>query len=329
MTPQKTAGQTSVGVGKRVDQVIVAVDFSDRSWSVVPLARAVASAWSAAIEFVHVDTASPWISASAPGRLQLRTTHLGRTTEVEVAAGAKVAECIDEVRRSKPASLVAIATHGRVGLSELTWGSVTQDLLVGFSAPLLAAGPRFAWPNTGIDSVTVCLGPGDLRTNLAGDAKLWAGRLGVPLTLLAVAATGENPRLWERLSAMATDLSDNTVEVTVGLVESHRPSHAIVRHCEANPGTLLVMSPGGRSRAARALLGSVTREVLRRSPVGLLLLPWPEIVAVPAPRPDADGQGSAPGETQPVTACHDEYRTTVVQPALPSEACHDDYAEWE
>lgn len=248
MTTSHPATARGVRAAENPTQILVAVDFSDRAWKVAPLARSIATAWSVPVNFVHIDTASPWVSSSAPGRLSLRTHRDGRTVEVEVAPGHDVAQALDSLRRAEPGALIALATHGRVGPSELSWGSVCESLVAGLEVPVLAVGPQFERPFDGTRRILVCVGPGDVGTSLVHDAGRWAQRLGCPLDVMTS--------------------------------QDRNPVRAITAAAAAVPGTLLVLSSRPRSRPERPLTGSVSRQLLRHTASGVLLLPQAALAAV-------------------------------------------------
>ena len=291
------------GVAPR--RFLVAADFSSRAWSVVPLAEAAARAWNAPLDFVHVDTSSPQLEEGpAPSRVRLRLGHGSEAVEIEVAEGHDVAATLDTMRRRVPGSVIALATHGRINLTEMTWGSVCEDLLIGFSAPVLAVGPRYDSDGQ-IHRVAACVGPSDVRTNLVADAAAWARRLSCPLTVFAVDRGGQDRTIWPSLLSLTERLSeDGGHDVSVALARSHRPAAAITHFARSVPGTLLVMSPRGRTRAERRFLGSVTRQVMRHASSGVLLLPQSEIVS----------------ETPSTT-------DTPIEQGRPADL-HDDYLNW-
>lgn len=317
-------------------RVVVATDFSNRAWSVTSLARQVAGAWDIPVEFAHVDTASPWVASSAPSRLSLRTSNNGRLVDTDVVAGPDVAAALDQVRRSQPGSLLALGTHGHVALSKLTFGSVCEQLVTDYDAPVLAVGPMYARA-PGIERVVVCIAPADVHTSLAADAARWALQLGCPLTVLGIDTRHQSESVWPLLTRIADDAVRRGAQASALVVDSGNAAAAIVDQAGAAEGTLLVMAPRSHSLSERLLLGSVTLHVLRHTPSGVLLLPHEELLLDPATvevRSHRRLRSAAPQPAMTAEACHDDYPPwpqPAAAPSIPLRAagCHDDYSDWE
>jgi nucleotide-binding universal stress UspA family protein len=63
-------------------------------------------------------------------------------TEVCVATPARVPATINERARRNGARMIALASHGRAGLSRLLFGSVTAGVVAGAAIPILAVPPQ-------------------------------------------------------------------------------------------------------------------------------------------------------------------------------------------
>jgi nucleotide-binding universal stress UspA family protein len=79
-------------------------------------------------------------SAEYLGKLEARFKATGVNVHSQVVVGKASDEVINFVKRN-PYSIVAMATHGRSGLSRLVYGSVAASILVGVTNPILMIKP--------------------------------------------------------------------------------------------------------------------------------------------------------------------------------------------
>lgn len=117
-------------------RILVPLDGSERSASVLPLAGDVAQASGAKIVLLNVragDKAEQSLSASLTGALDT-------LAEREIPARLRVrqGDPVEEIlAAAQEADLVAIATHGRTGAARARFGSVTAAVLRDSPVPLL------------------------------------------------------------------------------------------------------------------------------------------------------------------------------------------------
>jgi nucleotide-binding universal stress UspA family protein len=71
-----------------------------------------------------------------------RVREAGLTVEVRTPPGRPAADVIVAEAGARPGTVVALATHGRGGLSKLVWGSVTDDVVRRTPAPVLVFKPE-------------------------------------------------------------------------------------------------------------------------------------------------------------------------------------------
>jgi nucleotide-binding universal stress UspA family protein len=115
-----------------------------------------------------------------------------------------------------------------------------------------------------------------------------ARALGVPVVLVfGYEASAQGPRggsLEEEIAAVgrtattavrdALIAADPGLEVDIELVPD-RPVESLIRVAEARTADMIVVGQGGRGPLSAALLGSITYEVVHRSPVPVLVIPDP------------------------------------------------------
>lgn len=202
--------------------------------------------------------------------LEARLTRAGIVTEAHVVRGDTV-ERILASARPPAVRLLVMTSHGRSGASRFVRGSVAERVLRRAEVPVLVATPAALL-------ATDLHGPRFERVLLADDGSPAAARaLAVvgelarahdgEVTLLGVAPTSVDVGpLVRTLREHAECVGGRTrLEVVVG-----DPAAEIVR--AAAGADLVVASTHGRGGLARAWLGSVTEEVLRRVDRPLLVV---------------------------------------------------------
>jgi nucleotide-binding universal stress UspA family protein len=84
----------------------------------------------------RIDADNKAAAQSYLGELRKRTRHNGVSVKTEVTTGAP-AETIANYATKNSVDLIAIATHGRSGISRWAWGSVADRLLRSACVPIL------------------------------------------------------------------------------------------------------------------------------------------------------------------------------------------------
>jgi nucleotide-binding universal stress UspA family protein len=252
-------------------RVLVAYDGSPRSLGARPVAEALAHGFGSRLEVVHVaepDADPPEV----PGLRWIEGT--------DPAPGL-----IAAARASVPPALLCLSTHGRGPIGELVFGSVAAVVLRELHAPVVMVGPAFDdTPREPLDRMLVCLDGSATSAAIVPVVRGWALELGLGLHLLHVAypltdpgagearISDEEEAAIEQLLAVADALRREGIDVSSEVVEdAHAPTgvlHAL-RHGRYD---LVALATHGRTGLGRLLAGSVASEVVRRSPVPLLLL---------------------------------------------------------
>lgn len=262
--------------------VILPVDFSPLSWRILPLAENLAKRFGAVIQPLHVDTSSPWRAGEGGGfkeaaPLKLRATPYGHKVDVLVTAEADPADGILRIAHEIPASLIAISAHGRTGMGEFAFGSVSEEVLRRTSSAVLAVGPMFdVERHADVRRIVACVDMSAGGDAIIPDALTWAQRLDVPLELLTVQptrSTAYEQTKDDRASfeAMVNALATRDARVSGVITRSPWPAREIVAHAASRRGSLLAMATHARPPAARTVVGSTVMAVVRHTPTGLLL----------------------------------------------------------
>jgi len=248
----------------------------------------------------------------APSVATLRAA--GFRADAVVAFGAP-ADGILRVAAEARRGLIVLASHGRGAAGRVVFGSVADRVAHASPVPVLIVraaeeAPAAAAAPAPIARLVVPLDGSDLARSALPVASEVAARLVVPVRLvqailaraeLELAGTGlPVPRevyaeLEQRaeedarrgLEAAAATLRAAGVEATTEVWRG--PAAAVIAGaCRA--GDVIVMSSHGRSGVGRWLLGSVAEQLVRTTPVPVLLVPAPDrrrltaaLAAAPAP----------------------------------------------
>ncbi len=141
--------------------ILVAVDFSDATESIVRQAEEIAAARSAKVWLIHVAEPEPDFVGYQPGpqaerdflaerfhrehRSIQRLAERMRATDLDVTAllvqGATVETILEEARKLK-IDMIVVGSHGRGAMYQLLLGSVSEGVLRGAACPTLVVPAR-------------------------------------------------------------------------------------------------------------------------------------------------------------------------------------------
>lgn len=214
-----------------------------------------------------------------------RLREMGYAVKLDVQFGDP-AQRIVQYASEEEVSMVAMATHGRSGLSRLVLGSVAERVLRGASVPVLLLRPEAtAVVKTAGEKLVSALGPGTaLRMAVATDgspfgqrAVTLAGELytifGGQLTLL-VTSTGREG------SAKAQQLMKETMELVVGLEPKPEsvplvgfPDEVLLQQLQTRPSDLLVIGAfADRGAGGVHTVGPTAHRLVQEAPMSVLLV---------------------------------------------------------
>ena len=220
---------------------------------------------------VDPEAAAPRASKAYLEKARRALQGPGIETRTAVCAGDPATAIVARASATR-ADLIAMATHGRSGVSRLLLGSVTESVLRRTPVPLIACRP--ACRMEGWTHVVALDGSARAETIL-DDLVPLTRMLGATLHLLHVASTGlrgrspwrnERPDL-ERLAAVVAARGVPVIPV----IRQGQAAAEILRYAREQRAGLLAMATHGRTGLERVVLGSVAEEVLRSASCPVLL----------------------------------------------------------
>jgi nucleotide-binding universal stress UspA family protein len=257
-----------------VEHVIVPLDGSERAAAALGPAAELARRSRAGLTLVR--SAHPAEAAEVRADLGRVVVEggLDPTTEVVVDEDRGPVAAIAAVAASVAEPVVCMTTHGRTGLERVVLGSVAEEALGDSTVPFLLVGPHHD-PAVGLGSTVVLAIDGSARSEVVAPmAAAWADGLGLPLWVVSVIepadlaaahqASGaehvnESAHVHRVASALASGLG-RTVDWEV--LHDRDVASALVAFA-AERQALIVMATHGRTGLARAVMGSVTTQVVR------------------------------------------------------------------
>ncbi len=196
------------------------------------------------------------------------------------------------------ADLIALTTHGRMGMSRWLLGSVATRVLQNASVATLIIRPdmhRSAETPPVIASLIVLLDGSALAAEAIPVARDLAHRLHVPVECVRVVDDRDKGLfygpysqmyahdLWEKTRAKLCEEADRYVRETAerlratgvsasGTVLSGRPAEELTQYLADRPHALAIMTTHGRSGVSRWMLGSVAEKLTMSATVPILVL---------------------------------------------------------
>lgn len=126
-----------------VKNIVLATDLAKETNQGVPSVKEFADYFDARIHLLHVVTGRTSSEKKAKEELEaFATNHAIKGTTAHVVKNTNPREAILHFAREKQADLIAVITYGRTGLSNLVFGSVSEDLVKAANVPVLTASVR-------------------------------------------------------------------------------------------------------------------------------------------------------------------------------------------
>jgi nucleotide-binding universal stress UspA family protein len=286
------------------DRMLIPLDGSKTAEDVLPYARRLAAGARVAVELLGVvemadiaeDIASnqaPYAGALVREAVQNSTEYLEKLAQTfhngkvryNVQQG-RPEDIIIAAASADRATLIAMATHGRSGVTRWLLGSVTEKVLRGTVNPLLvvrAPGNSKTDGEAALRSIIVPLDGSDVAETILSPVAALAKALDLQVLLIRVYGLplptyGRDdyyvPDYLELkdqirdeaegyLNSRASLLrAQGVAEVSTVVIEGSA-ADAIIDLARKTPDNLVAMSPYGRSGLQRWVLGSVTEKVVR------------------------------------------------------------------
>lgn len=269
------------------ERILVPLDGSEVAEAVLPQVRRLLLRHEAEVLLFTAVLPAPDLGFPATSSFELARRYIRRAAERLSADGIRARGVIrhgtagysilEEASRW-PATLIALSSHGRSGLSRWTFGSVAEKILRSSPVPVLAVrsfeADRLRREELPFRTILVPVdGSGASLTVLPGILDL-ARPLNARVLLLQVQEPGEPPTEWthaqDPVERANETLRAACIPATVK-VRRGDPASEILQEASESCADLIAMSTHGRSGPSRWLLGSVTEKILRASPVPLFV----------------------------------------------------------
>jgi nucleotide-binding universal stress UspA family protein len=282
--------------------IIVGIDGSGRSLDAVALAARLADPGQHAL-LVHVRR-SGW-----PSNLTALQEFLDPATarEMRVVSDSSPARGLQAIAEEIGASLIVVGSSHRSGIGRVFVGSVAESLLAGAPVPVAVAPHGYA----GADNRLATIGCGFDGSPESEEALAWAAALArrgrarlqafavhSRVAFGAVSTTGAfgyrsaddalRDELEQRMRAALAELPDGS-DISGGVLEGDAATELAAASAELD---LLVLGSRGYGSVRSALLGSVSRALVRSAACPVVVLPAGSTVAHHA-------DPAAPAMTQP------------------------------
>lgn len=267
-------------------RILVPLDGSRLAEEILPYVRIMADALQASLHLLRVH------DEEGPARAYLEQVGsglraAGHAVHAMVGTGDAAAQILEEGFR-QPATLIAMATHGRSGLTRWAVGSVTDKVLRATASPLLIIKPRTddrSPPATlAFRSMIVPLdGSREAEAILELVVGLRASLKPDTLLVRVIPESGRRGSL-EQPSEEGPSEANAYLEqvrgrlsrpggpaVTIHVLRG-RPADAIAELAQETPDVLIAMTTHGRTGVSRWVLGSVADRVVRTAGVPVLVV---------------------------------------------------------
>lgn len=287
-------------------RMLIPLDGSKTAENVLPYGRILARTFQIPVELMEVlDIAgmASHVAAEKARRLDTVVTEGERSSEQylkKIASSFSGVNVGCTVERGRPedvivekaaadkTTLIAMATHGRSGMSRWLLGSIAEKVLRAATNPLLlvrASEEALTEGEAVLRSIIVPLDGSELAESVLPTAVKFARLFNVGMVLFrtyelpASAYYGKEnylpnyEELKNRVKEQAQDYLDKRIEaikaegvqrVSSVLIEGSGPNE-IIDYARKTPNALITMCTHGRSGVKRWVLGSVTEKVVRHS----------------------------------------------------------------
>jgi nucleotide-binding universal stress UspA family protein len=260
-----------------VRTIVVPLDGTPRSESVLPLAAEIAEAFHTGVTLLSAGWGRP--ADELEDYHQARAGALGDIEWHSVTAVDTFPA--DAVRSAADGDgAVVMATRGRRGLAKVVLGSVAEDVLAAVERPLLLLGPHAVVPTSlrggrllvALDGEPQSLSVVDHATDLAT-------ALGLSVYLVAVTRADGTPlggradatELRTRLDTAAERFRAHGLTTHVERIIGGDAAKSLVDLARTRPFDLVAVTTHARTGPARSALGSTAMAVVRDAPCPVLV----------------------------------------------------------
>jgi nucleotide-binding universal stress UspA family protein len=256
--------------------VLVPLDGSALSESVLPLARSVASAAGATLQLLR---AVDYVDSLADAEAEVTRLAAAYDATARVVQSANPIDVTLESLKAEPSALLVAATHGRSGLTEEIVGSFALAVVRLSGRPALLCRPPgdpHTPATTAIRTVVVPLDGSAFSEQIVPYAVELARAVAAPIHVVQVLPAIGGPLPADvaesaYVQGRARDIERQGVATTFETLHGD-PAEAISRYAREQPGAAIAMTSRARTGLARTILGSTAGGCLRRAGVPILLL---------------------------------------------------------
>jgi nucleotide-binding universal stress UspA family protein len=276
------------GSADAIATVVAAIDGSDFSLRVLPVASSLARRLGAKVDVVSVVDHDRDVA----GRKDELAPAVGavRRVNVSVVVDDDAARAIHNALANTPGAIACMASHGR-GRSVAVVGSVATAVIAQYRQPVVMVGPSATVPDAPTSRVVACVDDSQAAVPLTSTALGWARKLGSSLTVLTVAEPvpasaggapmrrmfGPDEDVDAYLEALVrSEREEGAVIDTAVRWDPISPSEGVEDYLEENDAYLVVVSSHGRRGFQRLRMGSVAASIVRRSSRPVLVVPSAE-----------------------------------------------------
>jgi nucleotide-binding universal stress UspA family protein len=305
-------------------RIIVPLDGSVESNSALPVARTLARGTGSSVTLLRVRSRGE-STQDLTAALERIARELA-SSEVQVRAvvrdGQPAHEILDEVR-AQDAGLVIMRTHGRSGIERAVLGSTAQQVLAATHVPIVFVRPgerrldhlrTMLVPLDGSPGGAIGLGAAVGLAQATGAAlRLLEVVIPIPMYIFESAAWSGGVFVdpaWDAeglaaaqayVASIGARLAERVSDVKGEAIMSRSVGEAIVRRASEQSVDLIVMSSHALTGVARAVLGSVADEVVRKADCPVLVVHASDRAAQPAATSDPAGPVSQEGSINPAS----------------------------
>jgi len=295
-------------------RILVPLDGSELAEQAMPYARLLGRSLKADIDLLRVTEPVPpevgdilrgkYPHEIAAGLQHQAKQYLDKLAPVAAKGGLKVsclvkegspAEVIVKAAEGQPATLIAMSTHGRSGVTRWVMGSVTDKVLHAAANPLLIIRPRegaVVVREPQVENIIAPLDGSTIAEQALPHVVALAKALRAKVTLVRVVPTtayylgmmdypsaayqelldAEEETAGKYLGEIAAKLRGDGVTIAAEKLGRGDPAGAILDLAGAAPNPLVAMTTHGRSGVGRFVLGSVADRVVRHAGAPVLVI---------------------------------------------------------
>jgi nucleotide-binding universal stress UspA family protein len=261
-----------------MNRILVPLDGSRLSEKVLGPVMTLVRPGNGSVTLFHAVTPSEYFSVTAAQSVQQErrwsaaylqdlAQHVGRFgngVQERIVTGEAYREIVAEARRSR-ADLIAMSSHGRSGVHDWAFGSITERVLRTTNTPVLVI--RASLPKAyAIRKILFAWDGSDESLDVAAPAADMAAAVNATVQLVHVGKTYP-PRLSTALKIFAT----RRVVAEARLLRG-TPAAAILAALGEERADLLALTTTGKTRRDQLFFGSAAEEILKKAKKPLLMV---------------------------------------------------------